>query len=124
MTHFNTKVETAYRETPMSKKKATAPHATPAQPMLQAMVWYKEEHWETLKTLFADADQLPKTYSDWLQRAEEMKAQVQAAGDVVIKVYIDPETFPAWCRHKGLAMDAEARSQLAIEVAQSQSFSI
>ena len=53
-----------------------------------------------------------------------MKEQAQAAGDVVIKVFIDPETFPAWCAGKGLAMDAEARSQLAIEVAQSHSFSI
>ncbi|MGB5230792.1 MAG: hypothetical protein WBN83_04655 [Desulfoprunum sp.] len=108
----------------MSQSKTTAPNAPPAQPMLQAMVWYREEHWETLKKLFTDADRLPKTYGDWLQRAEEMKTQVQAAGDIVIKVYIDPETFPAWCRHKGLAMDAEARSQLAIEVAQSQSFSL
>lgn len=95
-----------------------------SQPTIQAMVWYREEHWETLKTLFTDADRLPRTYSDWLQRAEQMKDQVQAAGDIVIKVFIDPETFPAWCEKKGLPMDAEARSQLAIEVAQSQSFSI
>ncbi|MBB5347829.1 hypothetical protein JWG42_11070 [Desulfoprunum benzoelyticum] len=108
----------------MSQPKATAPHDTPAQPTIQAMVWYREEHWETLKRLFTDADRLPPTYGDWLQRAEEMKTQAQAAGDIVIKVYIDPETFTAWCRHKGLAMNAEARSQLAIEVAQSQSFSI
>ena len=94
------------------------------QPTIQAMVWYREEHWETLKTLFTDADRLPKTYSDWLQRAEQMKNQVQAAGDIVIKVFIDPETFPVWCKKKGLSMDAEARSQLAIEVAQSQSFSL
>lgn len=94
------------------------------QPTIQAMVWYREEHWETLKTLFTDADRLPATYNDWLQRAEQMKNQVQAAGDIVIKVFIDPVTFPAWCEKKGIPMDAEARSQLAIEVAQSQSFSI
>lgn len=88
------------------------------------MVWYREEDWDTLKGLFADAHLLPKTYNDWLKRAEEMKTKVQAAGDVVIKVFIDPETFPAWCEKKGIAMDAEARSQLAIEVAQAQSFSL
>ena len=108
----------------MSQPNATAPNATPAQPMIQAMVWYREEHWETLKKLFVDADRLPSTYGDWLRRAEEMKARIQEAGDIVIKVYIDPETFPAWCRSKGLAMDAAARSQLAIEVAQSQSLRI
>ncbi|MDP3479534.1 MAG: hypothetical protein Q8R88_07165 [Desulfoprunum sp.] len=98
--------------------------ATPQPPMIQAMVWYREEDWDTLKTLFTDTQLLPKTYADWLIRAEEMKTRVQADGDIVIKVYIDPETFPAWCEQKGLKMDAEARSQLAIEVAQAQSFSL
>ncbi len=94
------------------------------QPSVQAMVWYKEEDWDTLKAMFADGDRLPLTYDDWLKRAEAMKSQVQAAGDAVIKVYIDPQSFPEWCEKKGLKMDAEARSQLAIEVAQAQSFSL
>lgn len=104
--------------TPEKQDSSTQP------PMIQAMVWYHENDWETLKSLFTDAHLLPKTYADWLTRAEEMKTRVQAAGDVVIKVFIDPETFPAWCEKKGLPMDAEARSQLAIEVAQAQSFSL
>jgi hypothetical protein len=99
-------------------------HPPSQQPTVQAMVWYREEDWDTLKTLFADAHLLPKTYADWLARAEDMKARVQADGDIVIKVFIDPETFPAWCTKKGLPMDAEARSQLAIEMAQAQSFSL
>ncbi len=94
------------------------------QPSVQAMVWYKEEDWESLKELFDDADKLPKTYKDWLSRAEEMQEKVQAEGDAVIKVFIDPETFPQWCKKKGMKMNAEARSQLAIEVAQAQTFSL
>jgi hypothetical protein len=94
------------------------------QPAIQALVWYKKEHWDTLKELFSDSHLLPLTYEDWLERAEAMKAKVQADGDAVIKVYIDPETFPEWCKKKGLPMDAESRSQLAIETAQAQSFSL
>lgn len=94
------------------------------QPSMQAMVWYKEEDWDTLKEMFVDGEMLPESYQDWLTRAEDMKKQAQDAGDAVIKVYIDPLTFPEWCEKKGLAMDSEARSQLAIEVAQAQSFSI
>jgi len=94
------------------------------QPSVQAMVWYKEEDWQKLKEIFVDSDSLPETYAGWLQRAEEMKEKVQADGDAVIKVYIDPRTFPQWCRDKDLQMDAEARSQLAIEVAQARSFSL
>ncbi len=94
------------------------------QPSVQAMVWYRKEHWETLKKLFADGEQLPPSYADWLQRAEEMAAEAQRQGDVVLKVYIEPEPFAEWCRNKGCVMNSEARSQLAIEVAQSQSFAL
>lgn len=107
------------------KQKKEQPASQPEhQPSVQAMVWYKEEHWESLKEMFVDGDRLPLSYADWLERAEQMKAQAQAEGDAVIKVFIDPETFPEWCRKKGLEMDSEARSQLAIEVAQEQSFSL
>lgn len=94
------------------------------QPAVQAMVWYKEEHWPILKEMFVDGDMLPRSYSDWLSRAEQMKTEAEAAGDAVIKVFIDPETFPGWCVAKGLEMNSEARSQLAIEMAQAQSFSL
>ncbi len=88
------------------------------------MVWYREEHWATLKQMFDDGDLLPASFADWLARAEKMKADAESAGDAVIKVYIDPQTFPQWCASKGLPMNSEARSQLAIEVAQAQSFSL
>lgn len=102
----------------MAKKNQEQVH----EPVLQAMVWYKEEHYEELLGLFDDAHLLPPTYSSWLTRAEAKKAEVEAAGDQVIKVFIDPETFPQWCADKKLAKDANSRSQLAIEVAQAQSF--
>lgn len=94
------------------------------QPSVQAMVWYKEEDWDTLKQMFVDSHLLPENYQDWLARAEEMKEKVQAQGDIAMKVFIDPETFPEWCKKKNMKMDAEARSTLAIEVAQAQSFSL
>ncbi len=92
------------------------------QPMLRAMVWYKEEDYESLLGLFDDTELLPKTYADWEKRAEDKKQEVDAAGDQVLKVFIDPETFPGWCASKNLPMDANSRSQLAIEVAQANSF--
>jgi hypothetical protein len=108
-----------------SRKVTEQKTSTPAhQPSIQAMVWYKEEDWQTLKEMFVDGDMLPATYNEWLQRAEEMKDKAQAEGDAVLKVFIDPQTFPGWCEKKGMEMNAEARSQLAIEVAQAQSFSL
>lgn len=107
------------------EESAKEPANQPAyEPTLQAMVWYKEEHYEQLLTIFDDAELLPPTYQAWLARAEEKKAEVEAAGDQVLKVFIDPETFPEWCAQKGLPKDAEARTQLALEVAQARSFSL
>lgn len=92
-------------------------------PDIQAMVWYKEEDWDTLMGLFSDNHLLPPNYADWLIRAEEMVQKVESAGDVVVKVFIDPETFPAWCKEQGRKMNSDARAELAIQVVQEQSFS-
>lgn len=105
------------------KAKQETQQEAPSRPAtLRAMVWYKEEHWQTLRDLFVDTDQLPLSFEDWSVRAEAKKDEVEAMGDQVIKVFIDPETFPEWCEKKNLPMNSEARAQLAIEVAQSQSF--
>jgi hypothetical protein len=106
------------------KEKAANKQGPTRQPALQAMVWYKEEHYKELLALFDDAELLPQTYQHWLTRAEEKKTEVEAGGDQVIKVFIDPETFPEWCNDKNLRKDANARSQLALEVAQARSFSL
>ena len=95
---------------------------TRQQPTLQALVWYKEEHYKELLELFPDRDRMPRTYQDWLVRAEELVRSIQAEGDTVVKVFIDPVTFPEWCRKKGVEPDAEARTRMAIEYATRQSF--
>jgi hypothetical protein len=107
----------------LKEKKAKKQDPT-GTPMIQAMVWYKEEHYQPLLLIFDDSDLLPVTYQDWLTRAEDKKAEVEAAGNQVIKVFIDPETFPAWCEKKNRPKDAAARSDLAIEVARTRSFSL
>ncbi len=106
------------------KEKAAKKQEPARQPMIQALVWYKEEHYAQLLTLFDDAEQLPPTYQHWFERAEAKRLEVEARGDQVIKVFIDPETFPEWCEKRNLPKDANSRTQLAIEVAQAGSFSL
>ena len=119
------KTQTGSGKTVAKLKKKAAKKQEPArQPTLQAMVWYKEEHYAELLTMFDDAELLPPTYQHWLARAEEKKTEVEAGGDQVIKVFIDPETFPEWCQKRNLPKDANSRSQMAIEVAQARSFSL
>jgi hypothetical protein len=108
----------------LKEKQVTREEAPGRPPMLKAMVWYKEEHYQPLLALFDDADLLPPTYQDWLVRAEEKKTEVEAAGDQVLKVFIDPDTFSEWCEKKNLPRDANSRTELALEVAQARSFSL
>ena len=100
------------------KKKQEPQH----QPMIQALVWYKEEDWEELMAMFPDRDRMPKSFDDWQDRAEELLQQVQDSGDIAIKVFIDPVTFPEWCRLNDRELDAAARTDMAIEIATKQSF--
>jgi len=92
------------------------------QQELQVMVWYKKEDWESLKGLFSDAHLLPENYETWLQMAESKAKEVEHSGDLVAKVTIDTTHFPSWCKEKGRAMDAEARTTFAIETIQKQQF--
>jgi hypothetical protein len=77
--------------------------------------WYKKEDYETLKALFVDAHKLPASYEKWLDLAEDLIDNFRRKGQAFRKVYIDPNTFPAWCTGHGLNIDAEARVQFANE---------
>jgi hypothetical protein len=104
------------------RSQSTGTSAKP--PAIQAMVWYREEEYPALLEFFSDSHLLPQTWQSWHERAESKRQEVEAAGDQAIKVFIDLATFPDWCRTRGISPDAEARAQLAIEVAQSHSFSL
>jgi hypothetical protein len=38
-------------------------------------------------------------------------------GFLLVKAYIDPDTFPEWCRSHGMEMDAKARVNFAQDYA-------
>ena len=92
------------------------------EPELQVMVWYNENDWQTLQSLFDDAHLLPKNNQAWLQRADKKIRDVEASGELVFKVTIDPVLFPQWCKETGRKMDAESRTTFAIEAIQKQQF--
>jgi len=77
------------------------------------LVWYRREDYEKLKSVFSDSHVLPETFDKWLQRAENGFSDATSKGHTVVKVYIDPETFPAWCRQRSLDVNAKARVAFA-----------
>jgi len=81
--------------------------------MVIGIVWYKEEDYPILKNLFEDGDTLPETYSEWLEKAQNLFNQLIQRGLTPVKAYIDPETFPEWCIQKGHHLNAQARTAYA-----------
>ncbi|HCB12137.1 MAG TPA: hypothetical protein DEP36_01000 [Gammaproteobacteria bacterium] len=79
------------------------------------MVWYRQEDYFKIKNIMVDSRKLPNTYVKWLKQANQGFQQLTAQGHLVEKVYLDPNTFPAWCSERGLDVDANARMTFANE---------
>lgn len=77
--------------------------------------WDKEEDYEHLKTIFDDHQNLPSTFQDWLNKAQNLADRIKSQGCIVEKVYIDPNTFPQWCRGRGLDINGQARIEFVNE---------
>jgi len=77
------------------------------------MAWYREADYDKLRTLFVDGDRLPRTFLQWQDQAEQGRKRYVRQGTVVVKAYIDPDTFPAWCAANGCSGDAGGRMKFA-----------
>jgi hypothetical protein len=79
------------------------------------MAWYRREDYPRLLGIFADRANLHEAYDDWLKAAERGLDTFRSQGQAFQKVYIDPDTFPAWCAEMGLNIDSKARVRFANE---------
>ena len=70
--------------------------------------WIKEELSSAAAT-FDDGDKMPPSWKEWLKMAEEMEQGLKAYGHVVLRVYIDPATFPDWCAAHGTSPGSAGR---------------
>jgi hypothetical protein len=80
------------------------------------VAWYKEDEWEKLRSVSADADQLEKTYEEWVAHARKVMRDASAANLWLIKVRVGVDELVAWCAEKGLRVDGQARAHFAAEM--------
>ena len=71
--------------------------------------WIKEEDYPALLQLFDDGYKMPPSWKEWLKMAEEMEHGLKAYGHVVLRVFIDPATFPDWCAAHGTSPGSAGR---------------
>ena len=75
--------------------------------------WVKEDDYPAILKVLDDGSKLPPTWKEWLVIAEEMERGLKAYGHVVLRVHIDPNTFPDWCAAHGTSPGGEGRKRLA-----------
>jgi hypothetical protein len=80
-------------------------------PPAVGIYWIREADYPQLFEIFADASKMPRTWGQWLKMAEEMERGLKAYGHVVMRVHIDPTTFPDWCAAHGTSPGGEGRKR-------------
>lgn len=77
------------------------------------MAWYRLEDYSAILRIMTDSAKLPRTFHEWLMKAEKGEKSLRRDGHIVMRVIIDPKSFPDWCKSRGLNIDAQARIQFA-----------
>lgn len=82
-----------------------------------AVPWYKREDYARILEVMSDAHLLPPTFEKWEWRANQVIDQVKNSGSVPVKAHLEPDAFVAWCKGRGMDLDAKARIAFANHVA-------
>jgi hypothetical protein len=91
------------------------PHSDEGPLPAVGVFWIEEADYPAALTMFEDGGTLPRTWAEWLKTAEEMKKGLEAYGHPVMKVRIDPATFPAWCDAHGTTPGRQGRKAFIAE---------
>jgi hypothetical protein len=83
------------------------------QTQIAGMAWYQPGTFLRLRAMFEDGHKLHKSYDEWLVAAELGCKTLEAKGIRVVRVDIDPDKFPEWCKSQGLKLNADARTKFA-----------
>ena len=74
-----------------------------------AVAWLHERDWQRWQSI--DGELLP--YAGWLRKTESLIVQAQLGGALVVKILVDPDSFVAWCKASGKAINRQSRALYA-----------
>lgn len=81
-----------------------------AIPIVVGMVWYKEDQYDRIRESCEDGSNLPKTFAEWLSKANEGVEYFKSQGKTIRKVTLDIDEFLAFCRERNCKVDSKARN--------------
>lgn len=72
--------------------------------------WYRSaEDYADMLAVFADSDELPDSYADWLAQAKHAEQVVLSQGDIAVRAYVEPGNFAEWCVAHDTHVNAQGR---------------
>jgi hypothetical protein len=77
--------------------------------------WLRRDQWALLCSVYADPDELPPSYDDWLRDAQGGLVAFTEAGYNVQRVDVDVEQWTLWCRRHRRRLDAAALMHFSIK---------
>lgn len=77
--------------------------------------WYAEADYLRILEVMEDADLLHRSWAAWHAAAQKGIEGFEARGIRAVKVQIKPDEFVAWCRARGLDVNAKARNAFGNE---------
>ncbi len=86
--------------------------------MRTGLVWYNERDYVAARKIMVDGAAWSETFASWQEKAEALERIYQQQGREVVRAFIDPAKFPAWCKAHGRGrIDLTARTLFANYVA-------
>ena len=95
---------------PPKTKNATIPPGTPL-----GLGWYRPEDWDRLMQVIPKRHRPHDSYAEWLAKSEELERHLEASGQNVRRVHVDPDELASWCLVRGRMPNSGSRAEFVTE---------
>lgn len=74
------------------------------------IAWFNDELiYRRAIAIFTDSGNMPASFEDWEALVGRECEEIKGAGNIAIRVDIDPATFVDWCNLHGFRADSQGR---------------
>ena len=92
------------------------PNVKPSRRSRFAIIpWVRKDDYPSLVEMVRDREHFPPAYEKWRCAALEREHTIKQTRRLWGRVYLEPEQLKAWCRGRGVCLDARACQAYAEE---------
>ena len=75
------------------------------------IAWFNDELiYRRALAVFIDSKNMPASFEDWKALVKRESEEIKHAGNIALRVDINPETFVDWCNVHGFRADSQGRT--------------